>query len=156
MRKTIAETKRSIQLLQENIRLSKSIIASGNLNKRDVILVTKTIKDVTKIIPFLAILAVPGGSILAPILMKSFPSFLPSTFINPNHHTITTKIKNNNNIIIIKNIFIKQIITSLFDIQSRLNAQAIRDDLLIEQVNNFLLNPTEEALNLGNLYQLDE
>ena len=43
-------------------------------------LVWVAVLDFVKVLPFAALLVAPGGSVMVPLVVKYFPSFLPSTF----------------------------------------------------------------------------
>jgi ABC-type proline/glycine betaine transport system permease subunit len=50
------------------------------LNSKEKRKVKTQLLDIFKTIPSLAIFALPGGSILLPIIIKMIPSILPSSF----------------------------------------------------------------------------
>jgi hypothetical protein len=79
-------------IIRNKNRLVKEIVASGelmkllvastqrNLNDSERKKVKKQLIEICKTIPSLAIFALPGGSLLLPILIKFVPEFLPNSF----------------------------------------------------------------------------
>ena len=79
-------------IVRNKNRLVKEIVASGelmkllaastqrNLNDEERKKVRKQLIEICKTIPSLAIFALPGGSLLLPILIKFVPDFLPTSF----------------------------------------------------------------------------
>jgi len=79
-------------IVRNKNRLIKEIVASGelmkllgastkrNLSDSEKKKVRKQLIEICKTIPSLAIFALPGGSLLLPILIKFVPTFLPSSF----------------------------------------------------------------------------
>lgn len=88
-------------IIRNKNRLIKEILASGelmkllvastqrNLNDSERKKVKKQLIEICKTIPSLAIFALPGGSLLLPILIKFVPDFLPKSF-NENLDNETT------------------------------------------------------------------
>ena len=79
-------------ILRNKDRLIKEILASGelvkllalstqrNLDEQERKKVKKQLIEICKTIPSLAIFALPGGSLLLPILIKFVPTFMPVSF----------------------------------------------------------------------------
>ncbi|UYW02261.1 hypothetical protein K5I29_05000 [Flavobacterium agricola] len=90
-------------IVRNKNRLVKEIMASGelvkllaastqrNLNNTERKKVKKQLIEICKTIPSLAIFALPGGSLLLPILIKFVPTFLPASF-NENLDVLDTEL----------------------------------------------------------------
>eukprot|EP00949_MAST-11_sp_MAST-11-sp1_P004368 g4368.t1 len=84
-RSTLAQYKRGFSLLGSQLKLAWSLIAAGMVGRQLTASERRRIfnanLDLLKLIPFAAMLLMPAGSLVAPIVGKVFPSMLPSTFI---------------------------------------------------------------------------
>ena len=75
--------------IYETRELSRLLIKSTTikLTEKEKKTVTDQLLDIAKSIPAIAIFAVPGGSLLLPIMIKVLPfNILPSSFIENSNH----------------------------------------------------------------------
>lgn len=74
------------KILIHNIRQSRAIIKKKQQNQqvhwREDRLLRQTKNDLTKVVPFLGIAMIPLSEFFLPIIIRTFPSLLPSTYQN--------------------------------------------------------------------------
>ncbi len=52
----------------------------AQISRRKLSHILRTMKDMGKLLPFVVLIAAPGGSLLLPLAVKFFPALLPSVF----------------------------------------------------------------------------
>ncbi|KAF2460060.1 LETM1-like protein-domain-containing protein, partial [Lineolata rhizophorae] len=72
------------KLLAAEVRISSKLalkMAAGyELTRRETRQLHRTVKDLSRLVPFSVFIIVPLGELLIPVVLKLFPNFLPSTF----------------------------------------------------------------------------
>ena len=104
-------------------------------------------------IPFLATAALPGSTVLIPLMAKLFPSAMPSTFTN-----LQTPVKADDDATPTPEMLNmrRQVTSAILDMLSRARASPNASEHLIQQLEHFADNPTATQLQFLELYLLDD
>lgn len=86
--------------LWNNIKFAAGLLYDGiltdhRLTRRERRILLRTVFDISKLLPFAILAALPGGSVLLPVLGKLMPSTLPTTFNMPSQTTLEKAYKLN-------------------------------------------------------------
>ncbi len=81
-KRELSHYRTSFSLLAEQTRSATALLwdHGWRMKRTERRLVWVAVLDFVKVLPFAALLVAPGGSVMVPLVVKYFPSFLPSTF----------------------------------------------------------------------------
>ncbi|KAJ1919050.1 LETM1 domain-containing protein ylh47 [Mycoemilia scoparia] len=66
-----------------SMRLVWKMVKGGELSRREVRQLRRTVADMIRLVPFVVLLIIPFAELLLPVLLKVFPNMLPSTYEDP-------------------------------------------------------------------------
>ncbi|KAJ1675890.1 LETM1 domain-containing protein ylh47 [Spiromyces aspiralis] len=72
------------KLFAKELRISSRLVwkmaRGGDLSRRELRQLRRTIADMARLVPFIVLLIIPFAELLLPVLLKLFPNMLPSTY----------------------------------------------------------------------------